>query len=387
VMASEMKMFIGGLPAETQEMDLRSLFSMYGDVSDCHLMAPSGKSGQRCAFVKYQTKTAESMCASAIAALHGQHKMKVEDDAIVVRIANNDGSQGGKGGAGALPPAPAAAPALGFGDTNAAFAAAFPDVFGMGGVGGMGGMGMDNIYAQALQAQAMQAANPFAPAMPAAMPGMSSLPGMPGAAPAGAEPKLFVGNLPGHTADPDVRMLFQAYGAVTDVHLMKPSAKTGQRCAFVCYGSAQECQAAIDGLANYRVTPSDERPILVRFANSTSGPPTPKPAAFAPPPQAAAGVVNSAVPPGAEPKLFIGNLPGSTSEADLRMIFNTYGAVEDVHLMVPSAQTGQRCAFIRYPTTEECQKAIEGLANYMVEGSPILVRFANSPGQKRARIV
>jgi len=228
------------------------------------------------------------------------------------------------------------------------------------------------------------AANPFAAAMPAAMPGM---PGMSGTPPPGAEPKLFVGNLPGHTADADLRMLFQAYGSVQEVHLMNPSVKTGQRCAFVRYSSPQECQAAIDGLVNYRVHPSDEKPILVRFADNSGSTPlggTPV-AQFSPPPRAAAGVVNSAVPPGAEPKLFIGNLPASTSEADLRMIFTTYGTVEDVHLMAPSAKTGQRCSFIRYGTTEDCQKAIEGLATYCVEGSPILVRFADS-GQKRARM-
>ena len=31
----------------------------------------------------------------------------------------------------------------------------------------------------------------------------------------------------------------------------------------------------------------------------------------------------------AEPKLFVGNLPGNTSEDDLRMLFSTYGQVEE----------------------------------------------------------
>jgi CUG-BP- and ETR3-like factor len=213
----------------------------------------------------------------------------------------------------------------------------------------------------------------------------------PGAnAPVNAEPKLFVGNLPGHTADADLRMLFQAYGTVLEVHLMNPSAKTGQRCAFIRYSSTQECQAAIDGLVNYRVHPSDEKPILVRFADNSGaaplgGPPTGLGGAIPPPPPRPAGT--SAAPVGAEPKLFVGNLPASTSEADLRMIFQTYGNVEDVHLMHPSAKTGQRCAFVRYGTPDECQAAIDGLASYQImPGNNILVRFADSGGQKRMRM-
>lgn len=168
---------------------------------------------------------------------------------------------------------------------------------------------------------------------------------------------------------------------------MNPSAKTGQRCAFVKYPSPDMCQAAIDGLVNYRVLPGDERPILVRFADSQGkqAPPAPVPGSWQSPP--AGGAVRGMAPPGSEPKLFVGNLPASTTEADLQLLFANYGQVEDVHLMNPSAKTGQRCAFVRFTTTDFAQAAIDGLVNYsVVPGeTPILVRFADSQTQKRPR--
>jgi len=313
------------------------------------------------------------MAQDAIGALHSKHKLRPTDEnSMVVRFADNEGHA-----AAAAAAAPAAqAPA--FQAPFQAFPAQNPygfDPYGMNGV---------NPYAAFDPYGAMAAAAAFS--SPPPPPGMAAR-GMA----AGSEPKLFVGNLPGNTTDADLRMLFQTYGPVEEVHLMNPSAKTGQRCAFVKYPGVENCQAAIDGLVNYRVMPGDEKPILVRFADSQGkGAAAAAPAipgSWQPPP--AGGAVRSAAPPaGVEPKLFVGNLPASTTEADLQLLFATYGQVEDVHLMNPSAKTGQRCAFVRYSSTDACQSAIDGLVNYSVAPgeSPVLVRFADSQTQKRPRM-
>ena len=51
-MGDEIKLFVGGLPQDANEQELTELFGRYGIVTEVYLMSPSGKSGQRCAFVR-----------------------------------------------------------------------------------------------------------------------------------------------------------------------------------------------------------------------------------------------------------------------------------------------------------------------------------------------
>ena len=53
------------------------------------------------------------------------------------------------------------------------------------------------------------------------------------AQPMGDEVKVFVGGLPMYCTETEVRHIFDSFGTITEVHLMNPSYKTGQRCAFV----------------------------------------------------------------------------------------------------------------------------------------------------------
>lgn len=47
----ETKLFVGGLPYETNEDVVRALFAPYGNILDVHVMNPSSTTNQRCAFV------------------------------------------------------------------------------------------------------------------------------------------------------------------------------------------------------------------------------------------------------------------------------------------------------------------------------------------------
>jgi len=61
--------------------------------------------------------------------------------------------------------------------------------------------------------------------------------------------KLYVGNLPFSTTDPDLKDLFAHYGTVTDVHLVTDRMTGKSRgFAFVTMSSAAEGKAAISAL-------------------------------------------------------------------------------------------------------------------------------------------
>ncbi|PKU74515.1 Flowering time control protein FCA [Dendrobium catenatum] len=87
-------------------------------------------------------------------------------------------------------------------------------------------------------------------------------------------------------------------------------------------------------------------------------------------------------------KLFIGSVPRTTTEEDLRPLFEEHGYVIEVAL-IRDRRTGQQqgCCFIKYATLEHADRAISALHNrYTLPGGtgPIQVRYADG---ERERLV
>ena len=72
--------------------------------------------------------------------------------------------------------------------------------------------------------------------------------------------------------------------------------------------------------------------------------------------------------------IFVGSLPWSLEEADLRESFEAYGAVDSVKI-VTDKFTGRSkgFGFVEMPSDEEAQKAIDELNGATVEGRTIVV--------------
>ena len=72
--------------------------------------------------------------------------------------------------------------------------------------------------------------------------------------------------------------------------------------------------------------------------------------------------------------IFVGSLPFSVEEADLRGYFEEYGAVESVKI-ISDKFTGRSkgFGFVEMPNDEEAQKAIDELNGGTVEGRTIVV--------------
>ncbi len=76
-------------------------------------------------------------------------------------------------------------------------------------------------------------------------------------------------------------------------------------------------------------------------------------------------------------KIFVGNFPFSTTEAELRSLFQPFGAVESVTL-VTDRDTGRSrgFAFVEMPDDSEAEKAIAGLNGKDSGGRPLTVNEA-----------
>lgn len=72
--------------------------------------------------------------------------------------------------------------------------------------------------------------------------------------------------------------------------------------------------------------------------------------------------------------IFVGSLPFSTEEADLRAYFEEYGAVESVKIISDKFTGRSRgFGFVEMPSDDEALKAIEELNGGTLEGRTLVV--------------
>lgn len=81
-------------------------------------------------------------------------------------------------------------------------------------------------------------------------------------------------------------------------------------------------------------------------------------------------------------RLYVGNLPYSTGEDDLRELFSSAGAVDTVSVVM-DRETGRArgFAFVEMATDEDAQNAIAKLHDQPFGGRPLTVNEARPQGQ------
>ena len=76
-------------------------------------------------------------------------------------------------------------------------------------------------------------------------------------------------------------------------------------------------------------------------------------------------------------RLYVGNLPYTTGEAELQELFSRAGTVESVRVMRDAATGRARgFAFVETATDEEAQKAASEFNQYQMGGRPLTVNEA-----------
>ncbi len=82
-------------------------------------------------------------------------------------------------------------------------------------------------------------------------------------------------------------------------------------------------------------------------------------------------------------KLFVGNLSFNTTENDLQDAFAAHGTVTEVNLMLDRVtQRPRGFGFVTMSTSEEAQKAIDGLNGQDLKGRALTVNVAR-PREER----
>ncbi|EER00873.1 ribonucleoprotein, putative [Perkinsus marinus ATCC 50983] len=184
--------------------------------------------------------------------------------------------------------------------------------------------------------------------------------------------RLFVGKLPAAWNEQNIRDLFEAYGEVQEVGLIRPKENGKQQtgCAFVKFGAVHEAATAIKSLnGTYK---ADDAPgfVQVQFANG-------EPERLGLPEDTE----------GYSQKLFVGNVPPSTSDDELKQIFDEYGNVTEAYSLESKRASGNKAAFVRFSKKSDALKAIDALNDkytFPGEPHPITVKCADTREQRLA---
>mmetsp|Transcript_45574 Transcript_45574/g.105713 ORF Transcript_45574/g.105713 Transcript_45574/m.105713 type:complete len:480 (-) Transcript_45574:104-1543(-) len=229
------KLFVGSLPGDISEDELRQVFATYGTVNQVKVFSPNNKSGMKAAFIIYSEKHSAD---DAITLLNNQYKIRADaPEPIQVKLAHdqNPKAGGGKGGAYGAPSGYDQGYSGGYGDEWAGHSAYGADPYASygpaapayGGYGACGGGGGGKGHG------------------PASQP--------PEEPPTG---KLYVSNLPEDIPEDDVRYVFGTYGKLNRCHLLRGKSVNGCIAAFIDMDTPDQAITAIEALnRKYEIRP------------------------------------------------------------------------------------------------------------------------------------
>lgn len=181
--------------------------------------------------------------------------------------------------------------------------------------------------------------------------------------------KLFVGQIPRHLSENELKAIYEPFGEISDLVILRDRS-TGQSrgCGFVTYSTKEAADKAI--AETNEKTQVGGRTLQTRYANKPG---------------------EQHMEPNADGqwKVFVGMLDRNSNEAAVEALFNNYGKVLEVFLMVDKATGGYKgCGFVKYAEKEEALSAISNLHGKYTDGSApkaLVVRMADTEQQKQQR--
>ncbi|KAM4603113.1 CUGBP Elav-like family member 1 isoform 4-T4 [Polymixia lowei] len=178
--------------------------------------------------------------------------------------------------------------------------------------------------------------------------------------------KMFVGQIPRSWAEEQLRELFEPYGAVYEINVLRDRSQNppqSKGCCFITYYTRKSALEAQNALHNMKILPGMHHPIQMKPADSEK---------------------NNAVE---DRKLFIGMISKKCNENDIRLMFSPYGQIEECRIL-RGPDGLSRCAFVTFTARQMAQSAIKSMhQSQTMEGcsSPIVVKFADTQKDKEQR--
>ncbi|XP_048829057.1 CUGBP Elav-like family member 1 isoform X3 [Brienomyrus brachyistius] len=179
--------------------------------------------------------------------------------------------------------------------------------------------------------------------------------------------KMFVGQIPRSWTEEQLRELFEPYGAVYEINVLRDRSQNppqSKGCCFITYYTRKAALEAQNALHNMKILPGMHHPIQMKPADSEK---------------------NNAVE---DRKLFIGMISKKCNENDIRIMFSPYGQIEECRILRGPDGLSRGCAFITYTARQMAQTVIKAMhQSQTMEGcsSPIVVKFADTQKDKEQK--
>ncbi|XP_019898373.1 CUGBP Elav-like family member 2 isoform X14 [Esox lucius] len=189
--------------------------------------------------------------------------------------------------------------------------------------------------------------------------------------------KMFVGQIPRSWSEKELKELFEPYGAVYQINILRDRSQNppqSKGCCFVTFYTRKAALEAQNALHNIKTLTGMHHPIQMKPADSEK---------------------SNAVE---DRKLFIGMVSKKCNENDIRVMFSAFGQIEECRILRGpdglSRGLNQReanvkgCAFVTFSTRAMAQNAIKAMhQSQTMEGcsSPIVVKFADTQKDKEQR--
>ncbi|XP_073801805.1 CUGBP Elav-like family member 2 isoform X27 [Danio rerio] len=179
--------------------------------------------------------------------------------------------------------------------------------------------------------------------------------------------KMFVGQIPRSWSEKELKELFEPYGAVYQINILRDRSQNppqSKGCCFVTFYTRKAALEAQNALHNIKTLTGMHHPIQMKPADSEK---------------------SNAVE---DRKLFIGMVSKKCNENDIRVMFSPYGQIEECRILRGPDGLSRGCAFVTFSTRAMAQNAIKAMhQSQTMEGcsSPMVVKFADTQKDKEQR--
>uniref|UniRef100_A0AAR2K7R9 RRM domain-containing protein n=1 Tax=Pygocentrus nattereri TaxID=42514 RepID=A0AAR2K7R9_PYGNA len=179
--------------------------------------------------------------------------------------------------------------------------------------------------------------------------------------------KMFVGQIPRSWSEKELKELFEPYGAVYQINILRDRSQNppqSKGCCFVTFYTRKAALEAQNALHNIKTLTGMHHPIQMKPADSEK---------------------SNAVE---DRKLFIGMVSKKCNENDIRVMFSAFGQIEECRILRGPDGLSRGCAFVTFSTRAMAQNAIKAMhQSQTMEGcsSPMVVKFADTQKDKEQR--